>query len=361
MCIPKKVDRGARESDEDSTSSSEGPRIMSGMSNSKTVLENTKVVTTASTATTDTVSLNQATLPGTSNARKEPADCDCGEHKGTVFVDKIYALEVDELYQLLFTENESLLNFLKTAKRSDLRYESWTAIEHGERRKKKRTARYTVELSSTLGPKCTHVTEVQVVAEVGPNAVDGYTITKDAVNAGVPYADSFSVFCTYCITRVGPKKSRLKVHGEIVYRKSVMGVFKSIIERMTLSGMHDYYKHLDKYLSSCGSKEETSRNGAGSDWISEFPESEMDTQLESESLQSQDPPSVEIRLRAELVTQRNEIRAQAASLREIQKSLRLVVLLLVLIFVLCISNTYRYSQLDFNSIASGQSFTKPEL
>ncbi|CAD5206534.1 unnamed protein product [Bursaphelenchus okinawaensis] len=337
MCVPKRVDRTVKVSS-DSTSSSSEEFAMSKRSHSRpdVTAAKTAPANPTPTATTDTAS--QSSAATSTNAQKEPVSCECDDHKGTVFLDKTYNLDVDELYQILFTDNDSLNNFLKSAKRSDLRYESWTVTTHGDKKRKQRTATYTVELNNTLGPKCTHVTEVQaVVAEMGPNASDGYIITKDAVNAGVPYADCFSVLCKYCITRVGPKQTRLQVHGEVIYRKSVMSVFKSIIEKMTLSGMHDYYKNLDKYLSSCGSKESHEhRNGAGSDWVSEFQESELDTQPESESIVSQEFNLCEIRLHKELVRQRHDIRVQASYLREIRNSLRLVVVLLVLVLLVLV-------------------------
>lgn len=137
----------------------------------------------------------------------------------------MYDYSVEELFLFLFTDNEQLSEFMRSARRSDLQFAAWSPAAGSGRRK--RVTTYTVELTNPIGPKATNVTEQQVLREVGRDAVDGYTVTKDAVNAGVPYADSFSVLCTYCLTRETERTARLRVHGQVLYKKSLLGVFKS--------------------------------------------------------------------------------------------------------------------------------------
>lgn len=51
---------------------------------------------------------------------------------------------------------------------SDFILPPWTDVNSGHpRTKKRRTATYTVELSSTFGPKATNVTEKQVITVKG--------------------------------------------------------------------------------------------------------------------------------------------------------------------------------------------------
>ena len=50
---------------------------------------------------------------------------------------------------------------------------------------------------------------------------------KEAINEGIPYADSFLVECVYCVTKVTDGKSRLKVHGGITFKKYIFGLIKS--------------------------------------------------------------------------------------------------------------------------------------
>ena len=62
-------------------------------------------------------------------------------------------------------------------------------------------------------------------------AGDFYAVNVDVCNSGVPYSDTFYVACHYCILRcVAPtsgKQSRLVVHCQVKYRKSVWGIVKS--------------------------------------------------------------------------------------------------------------------------------------
>lgn len=51
-------------------------------------------------------------------------------------------------------------------------------------------------------------------------------VIKEATNEGIPYADSFSVECVYCVTKVSETKSRLKVHGGLTFKKYIFGLIK---------------------------------------------------------------------------------------------------------------------------------------
>jgi hypothetical protein len=106
--------------------------------------------------------------------------------------------------------------------------DAWAEVDETSRgrRKHKRTTTYTVELTNSFGPKTSDVTEQQEFIEIGKKATDGYVVKKDAANSGVPYADSFTVFCSYCITRINSKSCRLQVHAGLHFKKSVMGMFK---------------------------------------------------------------------------------------------------------------------------------------
>ncbi|KAI6182091.1 GRAM domain containing protein [Aphelenchoides bicaudatus] len=180
----------------------------------------------------------------------EPANCDCTEHKGQLVVDSIYQLSARQLFKFLFTDNELMNEFLASTKRTRMNTETWAETNEQSRgkRKQKRTTTYTVELANTWGPKSSNVTEQQTLVEIGKQAADGYVIKKEAMNSGVPYADSFNIYCTYCITRVNSNSCRLQVHAGLEFQKSVMGMFKGFIERMSINGINDYYKNLNNYL-----------------------------------------------------------------------------------------------------------------
>ncbi|KAI6208509.1 VASt domain-containing protein [Aphelenchoides besseyi] len=204
---------------------------------------------------TDTASQTSHNTDDTSQSC-EPANCECTDHKGHNLLDAIYPLSANQMFQFLFTDNENMREFLKIAKRTDVNYETWS--DAGEsirkpRQKKKRTSKYTVELSNTWGPKACDVTEQQMYTEFGPQAINGFMMEKEISNSGIPYADAFAIELRYCITRISPSSCRLRVYGEIVYKKAIMGMFKAsnflgFIERQTMNGMSDYYKTLDRYL-----------------------------------------------------------------------------------------------------------------
>jgi hypothetical protein len=124
----------------------------------------------------------------------------------------------------------------------------WEMLEemNNGRPKHKRTATYTVGFTNAWA-KSSDVTEEQEFIVLG-NPVDGFVIEKNAVNSGIPYADSFFIFCKYCITKISSSLCRLRVHAGVEFKKSVM--FKGFIESMVVSGIQDYYKNLETYINS---------------------------------------------------------------------------------------------------------------
>lgn len=54
-----------------------------------------------------------------------------------------------------------------------------------------------------------------------------YCIDVEATNAGIPYADSFSILSHYCMTSVSENETTLAVYSEMKYKKNVWGLAKS--------------------------------------------------------------------------------------------------------------------------------------
>ena len=54
-----------------------------------------------------------------------------------------------------------------------------------------------------------------------------YCIDVETINAGIPYADSFSVLTHYCMNNVSENETSLVVYSQIKYKKSVWGFMKS--------------------------------------------------------------------------------------------------------------------------------------
>lgn len=54
-----------------------------------------------------------------------------------------------------------------------------------------------------------------------------YCIDVESINAGIPYADSFSVLTHYCMSNISENETSLTVYSQIKYKKSVWGFMKS--------------------------------------------------------------------------------------------------------------------------------------
>lgn len=54
-----------------------------------------------------------------------------------------------------------------------------------------------------------------------------YSIDVESVNAGIPYADSFSVLLHYCITSASENETSIAIYAQIKYKKNVWGFVKS--------------------------------------------------------------------------------------------------------------------------------------
>lgn len=101
---------------------------------------------------------------------------------------------------------------------------------------KQRTCTYTMALNYAMAPKSCAATEKQVYgsvrgvgrrfpphhephhAQVSKAFPGGFTVVKDTVSSGVPYADSFHVSCTYCVMGYGRgqvRRRRLLIEEKI--------------------------------------------------------------------------------------------------------------------------------------------------
>uniref|UniRef100_A0A7E4VZG4 VASt domain-containing protein n=1 Tax=Panagrellus redivivus TaxID=6233 RepID=A0A7E4VZG4_PANRE len=177
-----------------------------------------------------------------------PADCPCIEHKGRVLMDLEVPLTIHQVFNLLFTENKWLRKLDDQLKRSEKSHTPWSKNTFTE--PKERNCTYVVELDKTFGPKCATVNEIQKYVPIGEGGIDGFTLHKEANNEGVPYADSFCVDCYYCVTRVTPTVTRIRVHGGVVFRKYIFGIIKTVIEKSTVHGLDAYYSALSDKLKT---------------------------------------------------------------------------------------------------------------
>ncbi|KAJ6648303.1 Protein Aster-B [Pseudolycoriella hygida] len=167
-------------------------------------------------------------------------------HEGRQLVHTILPINVDTLLSLLFSKSKFLVDFHNNRKTTDMVHCDWELNEDGL---KCRTVTLTVALTQAVGPKCSHVTESQLMRECSePGQL--YSIDITSTNAGIPYADSFYVFMHYCLVRTVDDHTMFSVHAQVKYKKSVWGVVKGFIEKNTWAGLEDFYTALLRALQS---------------------------------------------------------------------------------------------------------------
>lgn len=59
-------------------------------------------------------------------------------------------------------------------------------------------------------------------------------IESESANAGIPYADAFSVKCHYCLSKLSPTEANIIVISKIYYKKSIWAA-----KRKQLLQIHD--------------------------------------------------------------------------------------------------------------------------
>ncbi|XP_025601796.2 protein Aster-B-like [Athalia rosae] len=167
-------------------------------------------------------------------------------HEGRQLCKVTLATHIDQLFTLLFTNSKFFLDYQTARKTTDLVQSAWT--QNSQTGEKSRTVSFTVSLSQSVGPKTTQVTETQTML---PCSRPGhlYCIDIESTNAGIPYADSFSVHTHYCMTSSTDGETNFEVYSQIKYKKSVWGLVKSFIEKNCYAGLEEYFSSLIKALS----------------------------------------------------------------------------------------------------------------
>ncbi|KAH9636263.1 hypothetical protein HF086_009459 [Spodoptera exigua] len=77
-----------------------------------------------------------------------------------------------------------------------------------------------------------------------------YSIDSTSDNAGIPYADYFSVQVHYCLQRVSDTVTELSIYGHVKYKKSMWPMIKTFLEKNTISGLEDFARVLESRLTS---------------------------------------------------------------------------------------------------------------
>ncbi|XP_074112163.1 protein Aster-B [Cotesia typhae] len=167
-------------------------------------------------------------------------------HDGRQISNAVLPIHIDQLFTLLFTSSKFFLDFHTARKTTDLIQSAWT--QDPETGQKMRTVSLTVSLTQPVGPRTSQVTETQIML---PCSRPGhrYSINVESSNAGIPYADSFSVSTHFCMVAVSENETTLNISSVIKFKKHVWAVMKSLIEKNAWAGMEEYYGSLTKALS----------------------------------------------------------------------------------------------------------------
>ncbi|XP_053971245.1 protein Aster-B-like isoform X1 [Hylaeus anthracinus] len=167
-------------------------------------------------------------------------------HEGRQISKAVLPIHIDHLFTLLFTNSKFFLDFQTARKTTDLVQSAWMYNEQTSQ--KIRNLSFTIALSQAIGPRTSHITETQIML---PCSRPGhlYSIDIESVNAGIPYADSFSVLIHYCITSISENETSITIYAQIKYKKNVWGFVKGVIEKNCWAGIEEYFTSLIKALT----------------------------------------------------------------------------------------------------------------
>ncbi|XP_041030361.1 protein Aster-B isoform X2 [Carcharodon carcharias] len=164
---------------------------------------------------------------------------------GRQYINEVFHVNVDKLYDLLFTDSQFLRDFFEQRRFTDMVRHPWKKEVNGNQT---RVILYTIALSNPLAPKTATVTETQTLYKASQES-ECYVIDAEVITHDVPYHDYFYTINRYSLTRVAKNKSRLRISTELKYRKQPWGLVKSFIEKNFWSGLDDYFRHLDIELA----------------------------------------------------------------------------------------------------------------
>ncbi|XP_028157113.1 protein Aster-B-like [Ostrinia furnacalis] len=143
-------------------------------------------------------------------------------HEGRALLRAQFPFNVDQLFTMIFTNSKFNLELLAARGTTDYVQAPWQPAAG----LKCRQLSYTLSLTSgPIGPKEVQVTETQVMNKCSKPGVM-YSIDSTSENAGIPYADYFSVKVHYCMQRVAEHVTSLAITGYIHYKKTMWPMIK---------------------------------------------------------------------------------------------------------------------------------------
>ncbi|XP_017054066.1 uncharacterized protein LOC108096732 isoform X1 [Drosophila ficusphila] len=175
------------------------------------------------------------------NRKRQELTARCSaSHEGRKILQERLMVQVDALFNMLFSASPFLQNFHERRKSTDLRMGTWTRNANGQN---ERVVSMTVALQANLGPKVAKVTETQTMRECSqPGQL--YSIDVRSVNAEIPYADAFVVLLHFCLRATVEEYTDVLVFAQIKFLKSVWAVVKAFIEKNAYAGLEEFCQSL---------------------------------------------------------------------------------------------------------------------
>uniref|UniRef100_UPI00398E6435 protein Aster-B-like n=1 Tax=Pristiophorus japonicus TaxID=55135 RepID=UPI00398E6435 len=148
---------------------------------------------------------------------------------GRLYINLVFRIAVDKLYQMLFTDSQFLHHFLDNRRFTDVTVAPWRGNVDGNQ---SRVLTYTIAISNPLGPKTAPGIETQTLYKSSQQS-ECYVVDAEVVTQGHPYQDYFYTVNRYCLMCVARNKCRLRISSEIRYRKQPWNLVRAFIERNT--------------------------------------------------------------------------------------------------------------------------------
>ncbi|XP_021418115.2 protein Aster-C [Oncorhynchus mykiss] len=190
------------------------------------------------------------------SAEEEERVC-VSEQQGRLYVNKVFNISAEKMFELLFTDSHFMRRFMNARKITNASFAPWQSEASGAM---KRSLNYTIAITNPLVGKFSTATENQILYKESREG-QYYLVDAEVYTHDVPYHDYFYTQNLYCIIRHSKHKCRLRVYTDVKYKKQPWGLVKSFITKNSWSGLEDYFRHLESELM----EEEAELNQGGGD------------------------------------------------------------------------------------------------
>ncbi|KAL7840769.1 hypothetical protein AOLI_G00260920 [Acnodon oligacanthus] len=176
----------------------------------------------------------------------EEVERDCVSHasQGRLFVNRVFRISAEKMFELLFTDSYFSRRFMDVRKITGVTSSSWQRDASGSM---KRSLNYTITITNPLVGKFSTATESQTLYKESREG-HYYLVDAEVFTHDVPYHDYFYTLNRYCIIRNSKRKCRLRIYTDVKYKKQPWGFVKSFITKNSWSGLEDYFRHLEAEL-----------------------------------------------------------------------------------------------------------------